>query len=397
MRIKPETAKAMTARQEIEIISSALHANPNNLKLRLRLAKLFNEVENFDATITLLSTAPIAESSFQEALALGRAYLANGDAASARETAELALAQAKDDFERSIALVESAKAQFKLKQPDLGRDLLTQALALDYSNHNACERLTHYLLRAGEPEAALRVMDELATKGTKHTALLASQMLALAKTGDIKGARATLNNGAFLYRGQLKTPDGWESLAAFNKALAEELANHPEIRRGRHGTASRNTWRIEAPATGAAPAARALLKSIAEAAEQHATTFSSKRHPWLAAKPDKAFMKSWCVLVDGDGFEEPHIHASGWMSGVYYAQVPESIANGTDEKGCIAFGLPADLVGDEAARAFGVEMVRPQAGLLMLFPSHSYHRTFPHGGTECRICLAFDIVPELED
>jgi tetratricopeptide (TPR) repeat protein len=396
MLISPETAKSMTASQEISIIGNALRANPNNTKLRFRLAKLYNEIENFAATIALLIAPSITAPDFHALLLLARAYLAHGDATLARQTAQLAFAQAHEDYQRATALVEQAKALFRLKQPELGRDLLSQALALDPANLSACERLAHHLLRAGAPEAALALTDELASKGIKHTALLAARMLALAKIGDSDGARATLGNGAFGYCGTLSAPTGWASLAEFNVSLVEELASHPDIRRGRHGTASRNTWRIEQPAQGAAPAARALLASIAKSAAQHAATLSSQNHPWLLSRPRNAFLKSWCVMVDGDGFEAPHIHASGWMSGVYYAQVPESVARGTDDRGCIAFGLPAELVGEEAARAFGVEIMRPQAGLLMLFPSHRYHYTFPHGGTERRCCFAFDIVPGVE-
>jgi hypothetical protein len=75
--------------------------------------------------------------------------------------------------------------------------------------------------------------------------------------------------------------------------------------------------------------------------------------------------------------------------------VPESIAHGESEAGCIALGLPADLVGEYAAAAYGTGVVRPQSGLLLMFPSHTYHRTFPHGERDRRICVAFDLKPRI--
>ena len=99
------------------------------------------------------------------------------------------------------------------------------------------------------------------------------------------------------------------------------------------------------------------------------------------------------MITEGPGFEEWHVHQHGWLSGVYYVAVPEAVAHGDGEAGCLAFGLPDELIGKDAADAYGVEIARPRAGLSMLFPSHVYHRTFPHATRENRICLAFDLWP----
>ncbi len=58
--------------------------------------------------------------------------------------------------------------------------------------------------------------------------------------------------------------------------------------------------------------------------------------------------------------------------------------------------MPAGLIGAAASEQFGDTLVRPEAGLLTLFPSHAYHRTYPHqqdGPDAQRICLAFDLIP----
>ncbi|TFH48989.1 MAG: hypothetical protein E4H01_05215, partial [Lysobacterales bacterium] len=38
-------------------------------------------------------------------------------------------------------------------------------------------------------------------------------------------------------------------------------------------------------------------------------------------------------------------------------------------------------------------LVKPQAGLLALFPSYFYHRTIPFDTTGRRISIAFDVLP----
>jgi uncharacterized protein (TIGR02466 family) len=104
-------------------------------------------------------------------------------------------------------------------------------------------------------------------------------------------------------------------------------------------------------------------------------------------------LSSWCVITEREGFEDWHTHPQGWMSGVYYVEVPQSVSDGEGEAGCLALGLPEGLVGEEASAIFGRQVVRPRAGLLVLFPSHCYHRTFPHRSPGRRIGISFDLRP----
>jgi uncharacterized protein (TIGR02466 family) len=182
-------------------------------------------------------------------------------------------------------------------------------------------------------------------------------------------------------------------MEAFNSALAEELLAHPALRYERYGTASELTWRIDAPATGEAPHVRALLAEIRAAIQSHLESIACADHPWLLSRPASAVLRSWCVITDGAGHESWHVHQFGWLSGVYYVRVPRSISCGAGPEGCLSFGLPPELAGEEAARAYDSKLVRPREGLLLAFPSHAYHRTFPHGTGEKRICVAFDLRP----
>jgi tetratricopeptide (TPR) repeat protein len=398
MQIRPEPAKALSARQECEIVRRAVARNPASGALRLRLARLLNQLDAFDEAIAVLTVPDKGEGALDHAacLALAAACFARdrpGDTTRAGDAAIRAETLASTDAERSAALAEQAKALLRMDRNGAARALLTEALRLDPGNTHACRRLVTDLLRTGDAEAVIAVTDRLAAQGIGHARLFAARMLAFARLGRIEEARATTDLAAFRYRQPLTPPPGWDDIDAFNTALVDELKTHPGLRYERHGTASQATWRIDALATGAAPIARALLGHIAETAERHVASLAGHAHPWLAARPDAGVLRSWCVITEGDGFEKWHAHPSGWMSGVYYARVPETVANGSDVGGCIAFGLPDGLIGAENAARFGEDLVRPQPGLLMLFPSHSYHRTFPHGAADRRICVSFDIWP----
>ena len=396
MQIRPEPAKALSARQECEVVRIAVARNPASAPLRLRLARLLNQLDAFDEAIAVLTAPAVGVLDCGGCLALATARFARdqpGDAALAGDVATRAEALATTDAERSAALAEQAKALLRMDRNGAARDRLAEALRLDPGNANACRRLVTELLRTGDAEAVIAVTDRLAARGVGHARLFAARMLALARLGRIEEARATTDLPAFRYRQSLAPPPGWADIDSFNIALVEELSTHPGLRYERHGTASHGTWRIDALATGAAPIARALLAQIAETAERHVASLAGRAHPWLAARPANGMLRSWCVITEGEGFEQWHAHPFGWMSGVYYAQVPDAVVTGSDAGGCIAFGLPDGLIGADRAAGFGEDLVRPQPGLLMLFPSHSYHRTFPHGAADRRICVSFDIWP----
>ena len=161
----------------------------------------------------------------------------------------------------------------------------------------------------------------------------------------------------------------------------------------RYGSASQETWRIEAPSRPDTPLFRALIEQIIAAVGRVEARVKQSDHPWVKTRPIEAFLRNWCVITESDGYETWHVHQFGWLSGVYYVQVPDGIAHGTDRAGCLAFGLPEDLAGEAGSAAYGEDLVRPQPGLFLAFPSHAYHRTYPHGARERRICVALDVRP----
>ena len=218
-------------------------------------------------------------------------------------------------------------------------------------------------------------------------------MLGEAACGDLDAARAAEGLAALSSSRVLPPPPGWDDLAAFNAALAVELLSHRGMRYERYGSASNYTWRIDYLARPDAPLALLLLAHLAAHIQTNIGLLHGLDHRWLADKPDLALLRAWCVITEGDGFESWHVHQFGWLSGVYYVQIPDEIALGNDRGGCLAFGLPEELIGIGAAEAYGTKPVRPEPGLMLTFPSHVFHRTYPHFGPGKRICVAFDVRP----
>lgn len=386
-RIAIERAKPLGARQELALLREAYARRPDAPLLRLKLASALIEQDAFDTVIALFDED--VPQNHGESAVLVQALFARGTLTDTHRAVGV-LENLPVGPSHAQVLADQAKAYRRLGQRDVAHDRLVRALALAPANLDACMRMAAMHLEADDPDAAIAMLDALADAGVSHGYAFAARARALACAGRIEEARIATGFDAFHHAGTIDTPPGF-TRAGFDAALARALLDHPEQRFGRYGTASEQTWRIDKPAVGNVPLVDLLLDTIVRAAERHVAAIADSDHPWVRARPDAGLLNCWCVITDGAGYESWHIHPSAWLSGVYYVQVPRGITNGTDAGGCIAFGLSDEEVGAQAAAAYGVQLVRPETGMLMLFPSHSYHRTFPHGTSERRICLAFDI------
>lgn len=116
-------------------------------------------------------------------------------------------------------------------------------------------------------------------------------------------------------------------------------------------------------------------------------------HPMLSRLPlkdDYYFTGSWSVKLTQQGFHSPHFHPAGWISGVFYVDVPKSIAQ--EGQGWIEFGRP-NIPGLNDEPEF---VVKPKAGRLALFPSYMWHGTRAFSSDETRLTVAFDLIPTQE-
>lgn len=391
--IELEGEKRFTVAQELDLLRSAYERAPNSAT-RGKLARLFMLDDLFEEAIELLEDN--RENGYRDEMCLALSYLSRENSvndARSLAAANRAFGLSENDLQRSAALAARGKCEKRLGQIELAKATLQHALALDPHNKDACKRLAAIMFDHGPLADAVQWSEGMLLQGVNHARLLGARVLAIAKSGDIEAARAAEGFDALHRSGQLEPPPGWDSIEAFNVALAQELVNHPAMRYERYGSASELTWRIENPSRQDTPLFKALIAQIVKALRNHVAALDGSEHIWAAACPEHAFLRNWCVITESTGFETWHVHQFGWLSGVYYVQIPETIANGSDNNGCLAFGLPEELVGAETCAQFGQHIVRPQSGMILTFPSHTYHRTYAHGTGEKRICVAFDLRP----
>lgn len=98
-------------------------------------------------------------------------------------------------------------------------------------------------------------------------------------------------------------------------------------------------------------------------------------------------LESWVNVNDRGGFNFQHSHY-GMISGVFYLRVPEGSGN-------IVFrdprpGVEASYLKGPGINSFQDFPIKPQAGMLLLFPSWLHHRVEPHENDIPRISIAFN-------
>lgn len=188
----------------------------------------------------------------------------------------------------------------------------------------------------------------------------------------------------------LDTPPGWANLPAYLADLAASLRKlhtlhtHPLHQSLRHGTqTTRNLLRSDDPAI------RAFFQAIDGPIRRHLEAIGTGSDPTRRRNNGRYRIHGiWSVQLWPNGYHTNHVHPEGWLSSACYIDLPPAVAQG--HEGWLKFGEP----GFATKPALAPErFIRPEPGLLALFPSHAWHGTVPFGGSGTRLTIAFDLLP----
>ena len=117
--------------------------------------------------------------------------------------------------------------------------------------------------------------------------------------------------------------------------------------------------------------------------------FKDEKCSFIENWPSDYSLYGWHVILKQQGYQLPHIHTSGWLSGVIYLKVVPSLEN---NEGAIEFGLNGATYTDDNSPKV---IHQPEAGDIVLFPSSLHHSTIPFTTDTDRIVISFDLAPNL--
>jgi tetratricopeptide (TPR) repeat protein len=337
-------------------IDAALRADPNAVGLRQLKAKV----------LTFAGDPKGADAVLQEAAARHP-----GDAPLLMSAAQAAIEAG--DAARGLANAMQARRLSTPDDADVGLVL--------------CEAL----LAVGRADEAVALAQTLSRRPT-----YTQQALAYLFTGwrmmENERYRELYDYGAFVRPQSIETPKGWSSLTAYLNDLKaalnaqHQLKTHPLDQSLRQGTQLSRLLQSEDPVI------RTFREAVDGPIRAHMAALGRGKDS-LRSRNTGAyrFQGAWSVkLRPGGGRHVDHLHPEGWLSSALYIDLPEAV-QGEGKQGWIKFGQP----GVPTEAKLGPEhYVKPEPGLLVLFPSYMWHGTMPFEGAENRLTIAFDLVPE---
>ncbi|MFP4004648.1 MAG: putative 2OG-Fe(II) oxygenase, partial [Alphaproteobacteria bacterium] len=281
----------------------------------------------------------------------------------------------------------------KLGRLDRAAEAFRRALERMPDHSGARLNLGTVLLRMGDAKGAERQFEAVLEREPFNRRAVAYLAVARQESGALSPAAARAALEPLIHEEYPGCPEAFPTLKEFHARLAEELYAHPARRRDVSGTATTGGYDALRLFDHGAPALNAFEDLLRAAIDRHITRLPREAgHPFPGRRPDRYALDIWATFLESGGYQFPHLHPSGWISGVYYVQVPSSVSGGSGgHEGWIEFNRPDESFG----YTFRPETIlkRPQPGLLLLFPSYAYHRTLPFESDTDRISIAFDVKP----
>jgi tetratricopeptide (TPR) repeat protein len=369
-------------------VSDALAKWPADAALHVLLAELRWQSGSGEDALAELERAIEAHPRELQLRLVAADLLRNmGRAARAFELLEAGLARAPG----SAAFLSSMGVVLDdLDRPHEALTYLRDAIprARDPVRHLA--NLVPVLLRTGAAAEALALCDELAAAVPDDQKIIAYRTTALRLLGDPRYGR--LCDYARLVRCyRLEPPPRYGGIAQFNAAFAREL-------RALHHAARRpiaQTLRGGTQTEQQLPAGNPVVADFFTMLDVPIRDYMSRLNPRDAEHPTDRRRRagyriagSWSVRLAPGGFHTDHVHPLGWLSSACYVELPQVGAD-AGRAAWLKFGEPGVRVGLPPEH-----FVKPEAGMLVLFPSYFWHGTVPFEEGGDRLTAAFDVVPD---
>ena len=253
---------------------------------------------------------------------------------------------------------------------------------------SAKEMRIYALLAAGRPDDALPIAEAISNADPNDQHALALLATACRLVGDAR-YEELYDYDQLVRTYKLTAPDGWASLAEYLSDLGIALRarhpfkTHPFSNSGEHGSKIADLLEMDDPAI------KAISQALGPALDAHLEYLGTGSDPVRSRNTGRWKIDGiWSVWLKPNGFHHDHVHPTAWLSSACYVELPGQVDAGGQE-GWIKFGE-----GPVTSPKLSYEhAVKPEPGMLVLFPSYMWHGTIPCGGDEPRLTVAFDIVP----
>lgn len=249
-------------------------------------------------------------------------------------------------------------------------------------------------LASGDARTALQMAEVLHRADPTDGRALAMQADALRMLGDSR-YKDFLDYRNLVRAEPIDVPDGWPDLTAYLSDLVGDLGRAHTLRAHPIGNSLREGSQIQLdPLQSPFASIRAFPQAIDGPIRRYMQALGTGPDPMRRRNTGKYRISGiWSVRLRPNGFHVNHYHPEGWISSACYLHLPPAVA-GRGGEGWLKFGEPAFPTRPALEPEY---FLRPEPGLLALFPSYMWHGTVPFAGApeDSRLTIAFDVVPNL--
>ena len=377
--------------EALDVLSAAVKTFSNIADIHFNLGVVQKRLHQLTpAAESYLSAVKLAPENPHFCLSLGCALIDVQDYLRAVETLRpLAIKYPDNDDvadRLGFALTQSGKSEDAI-------DVYKKLAAKHPANTMVNERLMYNQMQLGHWQDAQKQCETILNLDPGNIGTLGYRKFILDETGSARAEDDLYNIEAWIKRQAITLPDGYKDLDHFNAQLAGDIL--AASLNGQETLAiSCHNGKIVADlkqCEGAAIAA--FVAAISEAMASYVKQFKPPADTsWSSNKPDDWEIYIWSTVLNDGGYQDSHMHPSAWVSGVYYVSLPQSMGNGSSSHdGWLEFGeAPARFNLSAPAKT---QIIKPEPGLIVFFPSYFHHRTIPFKSTDHRISIAFDLEP----
>lgn len=271
--------------------------------------------------------------------------------------------------------------------------------ALDYaerayraapSSRTALVELGNASLAAGDCARSLEIAGRLRASDPADGRALAMQADAMRMLGDER-YRLLLDYRSLVRAEMLDVPPGWPDLSTYVADLHVAMERAHVLRAHPIGNSLRQGSQVElTPRRSQDAAIAAFPQAIDGPIRRYMQALGAGDDPMRRrSAAGYAISGMWSVRLRAHGFHVNHYHPQGWISSACYLHLPSTEGG----QGWLKFGEPAFPTDPVLPPEY---FIKPEPGLLALFPSYMWHGTvpFPGGRDDSRLTIAFDVVPQ---
>ncbi len=376
-----------------ELLERAVRSAPSRPDILSNYAAVLRDLELFDESVNVFEHAvKLAPNHPMINVNMALALHQHGDKQKAAQYCEHAI---QCDPQCAPAYLALGDALLEI-DPQQSQQAFTKALEIQPELHKAQEKLVIVLIANNQAQKGLEKAQQWLTNHPGDIDAIAQIATALHALGRHVEAQQLVDFENLLISHETLVPEGYNSIEDFNDALYQHVLQHPKLTRCVQKHATTNGLRVDNILTPPKGPVELLEQAIYRGANQYIEriqTILPSNHPLLQIHVKKNVWRphAWGVLLESQGYETPHYHPSGKLSGVYYAHIPEAISDQADDDtaGHIEFGTPDPAYKQESG--FDVVSIKPIAGTMLFFPSYFWHRTIPFTSEEQRLSIAFDL------